>query len=480
MGRRTWTWLLGATVALTCSPAGALAAGGLHPDGRWLKDRYGRVVIVHGLEVAHKQPPYTPAVSSFDDQDGQNLGNWGFDAVRLAWFWDGLEHTRGHIDPHYVDEMAREGRVLSDHGIYTLLEAHQDLYGAPVRGRGFPDWATLTDGVPLLPASAADIEAPATDRAFDNLYANTDGIGDAFAHAWSVMAAAFRDNPRMLGYDLFNEPYAGSQFPTCIVPAGCPVFDRVTLAPLEDKLAAGVRAADRRTIVFYEPHIYFDFGVASFLPRPPAVSGPAAFAFHLYCLAPIFTGSPDHESQAAGYQSCPLEDEHVLQNGESAASSMGVPPLLDEFGDTQDLTNIERQIELADSHLLGWMFWSYKDWIDAPGGAGSGALFDNSDANETVRTAKLAVLSRPYAQATAGTPLSYSFDPSTDTMRYRYVPDHSIDAPTVVFVGRVHYPDGYRATVTGGRVISAPGAARLRIAAGQGAQAVEVVLVPAR
>lgn len=480
MGRRTCMWLLGAAVALTCSPAGALAAGGLHPDGRWLKDRHGRVVIVHGLEVAHKQPPYMPAVSSFDDQDGQNLGNWGFDAVRLAWFWDGLEHTRGHIDPHYVDEIAREGRVLSDHGIYTLLEAHQDLYGAPVRGRGFPDWATLTDGVPLLPASAADIEAPATDRAFDNLYANTDGIGDAFAHAWSVMAAAFRDNPRMLGYDLFNEPYAGSQFPTCIVPAGCPVFDRVTLAPLEDKLAAGVRAADHRTIVFYEPHIYFDFGVASFLPRPPAVSGPAAFAFHLYCLAPIFTGSPEHESQAAGYQSCPLEDEHVLQNGESTASSMGVPPLLDEFGDTQDLTNIERQIELADSHLLGWMFWSYKDWIDAPGGAGSGALFDNSDDDETLRTAKLAVLSRPYAQATAGTPLSYSFDPSTDTMRYRYAPDHSIDAPTVVFVGRVHYPDGYRATVTGGRVISAPGAARLRIAARQGAHAVEVVLVPAR
>src|SRR3954447_16707824 len=358
MARRRGICLASAVaVAVACAAAPGAASEGLHPDGRWLKDGYGRVVIVHGLEVAHKQPPYVPAATSFDDQDGQNLSDWGFDAVRLAWFWDGLEHTRGQIDASYLAELVREGHVLSDHGIYTLLEAHQDLYGAPVRGRGFPDWATITDGVPLLPASAADIEAPATDRAFDNLYANTDGIADAFAHAWSVMAAAFRDNPRMLGYDLFNEPYAASQFASCTSPAGCPAFDRLTLAPLEDRLAAGVRTQDRSTPVFYEPDLYFDFGAASWLAAPPAASGPSAFAFHLYCLAPIFTGQPDHESQAPGHESCPQEDEHVLENGEAAAAAMHVPPLLDEFGDTQDLANVERQIELADSHLLGWMFW---------------------------------------------------------------------------------------------------------------------------
>jgi endoglycosylceramidase len=169
----------------------------------------------------------------------------------------------------------------------------------------------------------------------------------------------------------------------------------------------------------------------------------------------------------------------VVSNGEAAAAAMKVPPLLDEFGDTQDLVNVERQIELADSHLLGWMFWGYKDWVDAPGGAGSGALFDNSDDDATLRTAKLEVLSRPYPQATAGTPLSYSFDPATDTMHYSFTPDHSIGAPTVVYVGRLHYPDGYRAKVTGGNVLSAPGATRLLIAARRRATAVDVVLAPA-
>src|SRR3954451_8114000 len=178
----------------------------LHPAGRWLKDGYGRVVIVHGLQVAHKQAPYYPPPASFTDTDGQNLADWGFNAVRVAWFWAGLEPTRGDFDSGYLNEMVRDGQILAAHNVYTLLEAHQDLYGPGLDGDGFPAWATNTDGVPALPHSAADPEAPNEDRAFDNLYANTDGIADEFAHAWRVMAAAFRDNPRMLGYDLFNEP----------------------------------------------------------------------------------------------------------------------------------------------------------------------------------------------------------------------------------------------------------------------------------
>lgn len=477
MSRRALGGVLAAALLALATPIAS--AEPIRPDGRWLKDAQGRVVIIHGLQVAHKQPPYHPDPASFADQDGRNLSDWGFNAVRLAWFWAGLEPERGAIDHTYAEEIAREGRVLSDHGIYTLLEAHQDLYGRPVRGRGFPDWATLTDGVPLPPPSAADIEAPATNRAFDNLYANTDGTADAFADAWAVMAAAFRDNPRMLGYDLFNEPYAGSHWPACVVPAGCPAFDQLVLAPVQDKLAAAVRTQDRRSLIFYEPHIYFDFGVASWLPAPPAASRPAAFAFHLYCLAPIFTGTPDHESESPAYDSCAYEDEHVVANGEAAAAAMGVPALLDEFGDTQDLASIERQIELADKHLIGWMFWGYKDWVDAPGGAGSGALFDDSDDNSTLRAAKLAVLSRPYAQATAGTPLAYNYDRHTETMHYRFAPDPSVEAPTVIFVPRLHYPDGYTAVVNGGRVLSEPNATRLLIAAVPGATHVDVTVTPA-
>jgi endoglycosylceramidase len=434
------------------------------------------VVIVHGLQVAHKTAPYYPSAASFSDADGALISSWGFNAVRLAWFWAGLEPARGQIDTSYLNEIAREGQVLSDHHIYTLLEAHQDIYGPALGGDGFPVWATLTDGVPILPHSALDIEAPATDRAFDNLYANTDGIGAEFAHAWSAMANAFRSNPMMLGYDLFNEPYPGSQDPTCMQPVGCPAFDAVSLEPFESSLASAVRQVDRRTMVFYEPHIYFDFGVGSWLAEPPSGVGPAGFAFHDYCLAPIFTGQPDRESSAPGYQSCPNEDEQVMQNAAATAARMKAPSLLDEFGDTQDLANIERMVQLANSHMEGWLYWSYKDWIDAPGGAGSGALFDDSDNNATLRQAKLAVLSEPYPQATAGTPLAYHYDPASDAFTYTYKPNPAIRAATIVFIPALHYPSGYRVDVTGARVVSAPGAAQLKLANKPGARTVRLVL----
>jgi len=441
-----------------------LPTGPLHPAGRWIEDPTGRVVIIHGLELARKTPPYFAPAQSFTAQDAQNIAAWGFDAVRLGWFWKGLEPQRGQIDQSYLDQLATEAGLLADHHVFTLLEAHQDGYNEQLGGAGFPDWATITDGT-WTPAEAIpgtgifDLQAA---RAFDNLYANTNGIADAFAHAWSVMAARFRHNPMMLGYDLFNEPGTGSQWETCANPVGCPGFDLTTLEPLENQLAAAVRSADPTTIAFYEPNIYFDVGVASWLRAPPASSGPSGFAFHDYCLAGLL-GQPDHESAATGYQGCQVADRGVFANARRAARFMGVPPLFDEFGDTQDLSQVRRVMKLADNNLSGWIYWSYKDWVDDPGGQGSGPLFDNSDDDGTLRAAKLAVLSEPYPVATAGIPLTERYDPTTDTFTYSYRPDRRISAPTVIFTAPLHYPHGYTVRVAGARVISPPDATYLEL-----------------
>ena len=469
-------------VAAPCSSAAPdLPTGPLHPDGRWIKDATGRVVIVHGLELARKTPPYYAPVESFAAQDARNIESWGFDAVRLAWFWKGLEPQRGRIDGAYLAQLERAGTLLADHHVFTLLEAHQDGYNERLGGAGFPDWATISDGtwgpVEQVPGTGEfDLQAA---RAFDNLYANTDGIADAFANAWAVMANGFRNNPMMLGYDLFNEPNPGSQWATCANPVGCPAFDLTTLEPLEDRLAAAVRAVDPKTIAFYEPHIYFDSGVPSWLRAPASTSGPSGLAFHDYCLPAALSGQPDAESQSSGYAACPALDDAVFANAERAATAMGVPPLFDEFGDTQDLNQIQRVIALADSNLTGWIYWGYKDWVDDPGGQGSGPLFDDSDDDGTLRKTKLAVLSQPYPMATAGTPMTEHYDPAADTFTYTYAPDRSISAPTVIFTSPLHYPHGYAVSVTGARVTSSPGARYLELQpAGQG-DTVSVRVVPA-
>lgn len=183
------------------------------------------------------------------------------------------------------------------------------------------------------------------------------------------------------------------------------------------------------------------------------------------------------ESEAPGYESCAQFDGATFDRALATAEAMGVPPLFGEFGDTQDLADVERMIDLADEHLMGWIYWGYKDWDDDPGGQGSGGLFDDADHDGTLRPEKLAVLSRPYAMATAGTPLSSHYDRATRTFDYEFAPDHSIAAPTVIFTSPINNPAGYRVEVEGARVVSRPGAAHLQLRPDRGATRVSVRVV---
>jgi endoglycosylceramidase len=451
-----------------------LPVGPLHPDGRWLKDATGRTVIVHGLELARKTAPYRPPAASFTERDAEAIQRWGFDAVRLAWFWKGVEPERGQIDRGYIAELDRIGDLLARHDVFTLLEAHQDGYNERLGGAGFPDWATV--GEP--PPNPNGLLGEATWAAFGHLYANDDGLADSFAGAWRQMAAAFADNPKMLGYDLVNEPGAGTASPGCLsFEQGCAAFDRGTLQPFQDRVAAAIRTVDPTTIAFYEPNIFHDVGARSRLGPPPASSGPSGFAFHAYCLNRFLNPLVDHESQAPGYASCAPSDATTFAHAVATADEMGVPPLFAEFGDTQDLDDITRMIDLADEHLTGWMYWGYKDWDDDPGGQGSGPLFDDSDHDGTLRPDKLAALSRPYAMATAGTPLSSHYDREHRTFEYEYAPDPAVSAPTVLFTSPVNNPRGYRVEVDGARVVSRPGATYLQLQPQRGATHVTVRVV---
>src|SRR3546814_12856813 len=109
-----------------------------------------------------------------------------------------------------------------------MPEFHQDLYNEQTLGAGFPDWATFTDGLPAQPdAGALNLYNLAAARAFDNLYANRDGIQDAFAAAWPQIVDALRPyRAPLAGYALFTEPAAGTPNPLRSPPPGCPQFHR--------------------------------------------------------------------------------------------------------------------------------------------------------------------------------------------------------------------------------------------------------------
>ena len=72
-------------VALTSlsSSASAGPTAPLSHSGRWITDAKGRVVILHGVNMVYKRPPYYPAAAGFGADDAAFLQRNGFNAVRL-------------------------------------------------------------------------------------------------------------------------------------------------------------------------------------------------------------------------------------------------------------------------------------------------------------------------------------------------------------------------------------------------------------
>ena len=53
----------------------------------------------------------------------------------------------------YLRSIKRTQRLLARHGIYTMLDFHQDLYNERFQGEGWPDWQIDRRRRPLLPAA---------------------------------------------------------------------------------------------------------------------------------------------------------------------------------------------------------------------------------------------------------------------------------------------------------------------------------------
>ena len=64
----------------------------------------------------------------------------------------------------------------------------------------------------------------------------------------------------------------------------------------------------------------------------------------------------------------------------------------------------------------------------------------------------------------AGKQIAYSFSPETGDFSLAYTPNHKVHAPTVIFVPTsIHYPHGYCASVSGGKVVSHRGSDLLKV-----------------
>jgi endoglycosylceramidase len=480
-----------AALALLASTAPSAAAGApeapLDHAGRWITDARGHVLVLHGLNMVSKLPPYAPDATGFGDDDAAFLASQGFNTMRVGVIYKAVEPQPGVYDDAYLQRIESTVDTLGRHGIHSLVDFHQDMYNERFQGEGWPDWAVQDDGLPAQPQNGFPtnyLGMPALQRAFDHFWANDPGPGgvglqDRYAAAWRHVAARFRDNPHVLGYDLLNEPWPGSAWQQCANPAGCPAFDAI-MSRFVTRALTAIREVDPTTLVFYEPNVLFNNGADTNL----ADFGDAhtAMSFHDYCLTASEGG--------AGYGNCGQFDDLVFANASKRAEATGDALLLTEFGATDERDVLLGVLERADRAMVGWQEWHYCGCSD-PTTTGSGdkqaIVRDPSrpPAGDNLVTGTLDTIVRPYPQVVSGTPERWSFDPDKRVFDFAYSTKRAAGgasfaagSATAISVPRRQYGGGYSVAVQGGAVTSKAGSETLTIAACRGAGRVTVQVQP--
>ena len=305
-GRRAGLAALAALlVASAPSPADAHRPGRLHVAKRGapaIVVSRGRQVLLRGVNTNqlgdfYRVNPHFRATIPLRKRDFAHMAHMGFDVVRLVISWSRIEPTPGVLNRRYLRRIKGAVRSAGRHGVYVVLDMHQDAWGKfiatppnvtcpagtrPNQGYdGAPSWATFTDGQSTCRQVGGTRSTPAVLRAWAGLWNDRNVIQGRLVETWRKLARAFAGNPAVVGYDPLNEPNPGD---------AKPLGDRAILEGFYRRAIGAIRAGEsaRRHgfhhIVFFEPSILFPGGNPTVHAAPRGFSHDhnLVFAPHLY------------------------------------------------------------------------------------------------------------------------------------------------------------------------------------------------------
>ena len=259
-----------------------------------MKDQFGRVRIYHGVNVVYKLPPYIPFQDKFDpflslsDEDIKYFKEFGFNVVRLGTMWEAIEKEEGKYDSELLDRFYNLVMKLGENGIYTIIDAHQDIVSRSFCGEGVPsfyidklDYDKTCNGSlfkrflhligvckgigefnfkkdelgrPLLSECHGHFidlhTSPDVTSAYYKLYNNVGGILDSYVSFWKVLASKFKNNEYVIGYDLWNEPFPGNLYDNILrlIPGKT---DNEQLLNFYRVLDKGIREVDSNYVMMF-------------------------------------------------------------------------------------------------------------------------------------------------------------------------------------------------------------------------------------
>lgn len=340
-------------------------------------DVTGRQVILRGVNVNqlidyHLRDPAIPATAPLTDADFADIAALGFNVVRLGMSWSRLEPRRGEFDQSYLQQIRTAVASAKAHGVYVVLDMHQDAWGnamarpgqecgggtTPTKGwDGAPEWATITDGTLHCQFLARDL-APAVATAYANFYTDRDGIQTELVRAWAFVAQAFANEPAVAGYDLLNEPGIG---------ANSPIGSGLLLGRYYDAAITAIRDAERAGqgfphLVFFEPSVLWS-GLAFDVTPPPGFTDDRQLVF-----APHPYSESISMDQGFGLTIATIERNLTVSSRAAAAYGAALwPGEWGWFGDPAvDGAKVTRFGAAQDRRGLGGAFWVWKQGCGSP------------------------------------------------------------------------------------------------------------------
>lgn len=241
---------------------------------------------MYGAEAARR---FEDAISDrfMTQEDFRAIAAYGFDAVRLPVNHRLLESEGGRA------RLKRAVAGLGEAGLGVILDLHSAPGGQSKLFTADPDKTLLWDD-------------PANE--------------DRLVRMWSELAAEYKDDPRIWGYDLLNEPDAP---------------EPKRLLALYERLIAAVREHDKEHLVIIEGDaLSRDFNL--FERR---LDANMAYSPHVY----LWVGNPD---------------ETWLERLAKLEELHDVPVWIGEFGEDR-LPDIER-LRKGFEKFSGWAVWTWK------------------------------------------------------------------------------------------------------------------------
>ncbi len=449
-------------------------------DGKRFVDEYGRHRIFNGVNYSDK---CAERVCWLHDEGLMELlirrfSQNGWNIIRLGIPWAAIEPKPNEYDEEYIDKVVTVMDLCEKYGIYVFIDMHQDLFSGTADARGgdgAPEWASLRGT--KKPRSSKFVWATGyfwdkgVHNCFDNFWADTrvNGVGlqTYFINMWCHLVERIKDHPALLGFDLFNEPFPGSDggkvfrnlifnlSRTVITDKRCnkpwlikqlvtgnshrvlEPFDDVTLfrkvtkagdelvkkfdegvySKFINRLSKAIRNVTDKGIIIVESCYYTNLGIPFCMP-PVNYDGKRekqlCYSPHAYDLM-VDTPAYNYASNSRVWS--------IYEEKKRTQDEWNVPIIVGEWGafgpreSNRWLKHIKFLLSKFDENQWSQTYFTFFPWLSM-----------NNEYDNLIKT-----LIRPVPQAVCGEIQNYKHDRENNLFILEFVQDKEFDVPTIIY-----------------------------------------------